>query len=75
MPPKKKSAYDHTIAARQVNHLQRLADENGKRVVVDLSGELVAKLNELKESGYSDSGAGVVRRALDEAHAKNKKKR
>lgn len=66
----KKDPYDKTSTKRQGAHLERLAAGQGKRTVIDLDGDRVAKLDALVAAGYGSSKAEVIRRALDEAHAK-----
>lgn len=70
----KKDPYDKTSTKRQGAHLERLAATQGKRKVIDLDGDRLAKLDELRAAGYGASDAEVFRRALDEAHAKLKRK-
>ena len=77
MSEKKRTAQKPTAAKtstkRQVEHLGRLEQEGGKRMVVDLSGEELEMRNDLKENGYGASYADVMRRALREAHARKVK--
>lgn len=70
----RKNPYDKTSTKRQGAHLDRLAASKGKRTVIDLDGEHLAKLDALVSSGYGVSKADVIRRALDDAHAKLRKK-
>lgn len=63
-----------TSTERQDAHLKRLQNAEGKRKVIDLDADRVAKLAELKTAGYGESDSEVVRRALDEAYARLKKR-
>lgn len=71
--PAQKRAAPKTSTKRQVEHLGRLEQEGGKRMVVDLSGEELEMRNALKEDGYATTNADVMRRALREAHARKAK--
>lgn len=64
----KKIAYDKTSTRRQEAHLSRLVKSKGKRKVIDLDGEHVVKLAELRAAGFGTTDADVFRRLLDEAH-------
>lgn len=70
----KPDARARTSSERQDAHLKRLQVSEGKRKVIDLDSERVVKLAELKLAGYGASDSDVVRRALDEAHARLKKR-
>ncbi|MBC3871510.1 hypothetical protein [Undibacterium oligocarboniphilum] len=70
----KKNPYDRTSTKRQSAHLERLQEANGKRLPVDLDGERLAKLDALVSAGYGDSKAAVIRKAIDEAYKKMRKK-
>lgn len=67
--PARKRAAPKTSTKRQVEHLGRLEQEGGKRMVVDLSGEELEMRNALRDDGYATTYADVMRRALREAHA------
>jgi hypothetical protein len=70
-----KRDYDRTRTKRANAHLERLTESQGKRTVVDLDRDRVAKLKALKDLGYGTTNAEVVRRALDEAHERITEKR
>jgi len=53
-----------TSTARQVVHLQRLANSKGKRLTVDLDAESAQALKMLLEEGYGNTQADVVRQSL-----------
>jgi hypothetical protein len=67
-----KRGRDVTRTERQVAHLDRLEQANGKRIVVDLDAASREALEALIESGYGTSQAAVVRQALIDV-AKRKK--
>lgn len=67
-PMSTKKDYDKTRTKRANAHLVRLAESQGKRTVVDLDRDRVAKLEALRQQGYGATNADVVRRALDEAY-------
>lgn len=71
----KKDPYDTTSSRRQAAHLERLAATKGKRKVLDLDGEDVAKLDALRDGGYGKDDRAVLRRALDDAYSKFRKKK
>ena len=70
----KKDPYDKTSSRRATVHLERLAERKGKRLPVDLSAEHIEKLDELILSGYGPTAAGVIRKAIEDAHKKVLKK-
>lgn len=70
----KKDPYDKTSSRRATAHLGRLAESKGKRLPVDLSAEHVEKLDDLVLFGYGPTAAGVIRKAIEEAHKKVLKK-
>lgn len=49
---------------RAKEHLQRLEEQKGKRLLVDLDAEGSAALSELLASGYGATNRAVVNRAL-----------
>lgn len=55
---------------RQQNYLLRLADEKGKRIVVDLDSEGRNHVEALVADGYAESQVAVVRTALKEAYTR-----
>ena len=66
-PPKQPPDHDYTRTRRAKAHLERLADAQGKRVVVDL-GELErTALDVLVERQYGRTQSDVIRRAIIEA--------
>lgn len=69
MADKKKDPYDYTSSKRAADHLKRLAENNGKRLPVDLTAAHVEKLDDLIAAGYAPTAAGAIRKAIDEAHA------
>ncbi len=66
----KKDPYDKTSSKRAASHLERLAEAGGKRLPIDLGAEHLAKLEELKTAGYGSSAANVIRKAIEDAHAR-----
>ena len=70
----KKNSYDKTSTKRQSAHLERLQENKGKRLPVDLDGDRLGKLDDLVGVRYGESKAAVIRRAIDEAHKKVIKK-
>jgi hypothetical protein len=68
--PTRKNAHDKTSAARQTTYLETLKKNNGKRVPVDLDAERLSKIDDLLQDNYGVSVADVIRRAVDEIHAK-----
>lgn len=73
MTAAKKDPYDKTSAKRATAHLERLAENNGKRLPVDLNAGHIAQLDDLVQAGYGSSAAAVIRRAIEEVHATLKK--
>ena len=65
----KKDPYDKTSAKRATAHLERLAEQKGKRLPVDLGAAHIAQIDALVRAGYGASAAGVIRKAIEEAHA------
>lgn len=63
-----------TNTERQLTHLVRLSEQNGKRLPVDLKGEHVAIIDDLIAVNYENSAVGVIRKALVEAHQRINKK-
>lgn len=49
---------------RQIEHLKRLANSNGKRLTVDLDAASAQALKLLLEMGFGNTQADVIRRAL-----------
>ena len=70
----KKDPYDKTSSRRASAHLDRLAENRGKRLPVDLSAEHIAKIDALVSYGYGPTAAGVIRKAIEDAHKKVLKK-
>ncbi len=70
----KKNPYDKTSSERQGAHLGRLTESGGKPVRVDTSGDDLALLDALVDSGYAPSRAEAYRKAMREAHANSSKK-
>jgi len=66
----KKDPYDRTSSKRAASHLERLAGAGGKRLPIDLGAEHLAKLEDLKTAGYGATAANVIRKAIEEAHAR-----
>lgn len=64
----KKIRADATSARRQTNHLNRLKEENGRRLPVDLDADRNMKLKKLVEMGFGDSMVDVIRKAIDNAY-------
>lgn len=71
--PEKKDPYDHTASKRASAHLAKLAESQGRRLPVDLSGDHNAKLAALVGAGYGKTAADVIRNAIDEVHARLQK--
>ena len=73
-PSKKpKPVGDRTRTARAAAHLERLGDAEGKRVVVDLGKADREALEGLQAAGYAESQSGVIRRAIQDAAARQPK--
>ena len=72
---KQKRGKDSTRTQRQGEYLERLAEGQGKRLVVDLDGAGKRDLGTLLEDGYAANQRGVVHRALKEAVGRSKKKK
>jgi len=66
----KKNPYDRTSTKRQGAHLERLQENKGGRLPVDLDGERLTKLVALVDAGYGESKAAVIRNAIDEVYKK-----
>jgi hypothetical protein len=66
----KKDPYDKTSSKRAAAHLARLADSKGKRLPVDLSALHIEHIQTLIAAGYAPTAAGVIRKAIEEAHAR-----
>jgi hypothetical protein len=64
-----------TSTERQIRHLTALAANEGQRLVVDLDKDRLDKINGLMEAGYGTSKAAVIRKAIDDAHARAKRKK
>lgn len=64
----KKDPYDKTSGKRAAAHLVRLAENKGKRLPIDLSATHIAQIDDLVTAGYGSSAAGVIRKAIEEAH-------
>lgn len=65
MAAKKKTLVgDATRTERAKAHLERLAEANGKRLLVDLDAQGHEALNALLEHGYGATNKAVVIRAL-----------
>lgn len=60
---------------RQKDYLNKLTDQKGKRVVVDLDSESHACLNALLENGFAENQSSVIRRSLQESAIRLRKKR
>lgn len=60
---------------RQVAYLDKLVDQKGKRVVVDLDAESNACLSALLESGFAENQSGVIRKSLQESAIRLRKKK
>jgi len=67
---KRRGGRDTTQTPRQLAHLERLAQNGGKRVLVDLDAEAAEALESLQADGYAVTRKGVVSRALLDARAK-----
>lgn len=65
----KKDPYDKTSGKRANEHLKRLAEQNGKRLPVDLSAAHVAQLADLVAAGCGPTSAAVIRKAIEQMHA------
>lgn len=68
--PTKKTINDKTSASRQTTYLDTLKKNNGKRVPIDFDASRLSKIDDLLAEGFGNSIADVVRRAVDEIHAK-----
>lgn len=66
----KKDPYDHTASKRASAHLAKLAESQGRRLPVDLSGDHNSKLADLVGAAYGKTAADVIRNAIDEVHAR-----
>jgi hypothetical protein len=71
---KPKPVGDTTRTVRANAHLERLAANNGKRLVVDLPADANEALASLLAAGYSDTQKGVVSKALLAAKSRQRKK-
>lgn len=69
-----KRGKDLTRTPRAKAHLERIAADRGKRIVVDFDGEHRTFLEELIDAGYEDNQSDVLRRAVREAHERNSRK-
>lgn len=74
-PPSPKRGRDVTRTARQDEYLERLEAAKGKRIVVDLDAAGRTHLETLQADGYASTQSDVVRKALQEAHTKLKKRK
>jgi len=73
-PSKKpKPVGDRTRTARSTAHLERLGAAEGKRVVVDLDKADREALEGLLAAGYADTQSGVIRKAIQDAAARQPK--
>lgn len=71
---KTKRGRDTTSTKRGGALLSRLAESGGAPVRVDTHGPDLKLLEELMATGYAPSRAEVYRRAMREAHARQKEK-
>ncbi|WP_334189723.1 hypothetical protein [Noviherbaspirillum sp.] len=68
MQPAKKDPYDKTSTKRQIAHLKRLANKNGKRITIDLDGEHLKKIEALLQAKYGASTSHVIRNAINDIY-------
>jgi hypothetical protein len=64
----KKKPRAKTSTTRAASYLDRLAENNGKRVVVDLAADQVVQLEELIAGGFGGTAAAVAREAINQVH-------
>jgi len=70
---KPKPVGDRTRSARAAAHLDRLGAAEGKRVVVDLGKADREALEGLLTARYADTQSGAIRKAIQEAAARQPK--
>lgn len=64
---------DLTRSKRAAEYLERLKENKGKRIVVDLDATAVVAMGDLLAVDYAESQKAVVVKALMAAHARIKK--
>jgi hypothetical protein len=69
-----KTSGDATRTQRAERYLQKLEDQNGKRMVIDLREDHVHMLQALIEARYGENQSEVVRRAIAQAYASDQEK-